>query len=122
MKKRIISLILVVAMAFLALTVKNKKATATFIPSCSRQHIVCDCDITGATSNSAIGALILNFLKANYGESFADNIYKITLQLKQLIGQNDAIRLVQGKNQFSIGVGNVNILTNGNIEIFSNLW
>lgn len=65
---------------FYRVTVKNKKAAATFIPSCSRQHIVCDCDITGATSNSAIGALILNFLKANYGENFADNIYKITLK------------------------------------------
>ena len=47
------------------------------------------------------------------------NIYKITLQLKEPLGQNDAIRLVQGKNQFSIGVGNVNDLGNGKYEIFS---
>ena len=47
------------------------------------------------------------------------NIYKITLQLKEAIGQNDAIRLMQGKSQFSIGVGNVNVLSNGNVEIFS---
>lgn len=65
---------------FYRVTIKNKKATSVFVPSCSRQHIVCDCDITGATSNSAIGVLILNFLKANYGENFADNIYKITLK------------------------------------------
>lgn len=47
------------------------------------------------------------------------DIYKITLQLKALIGQGDALRFVQGKNQFSIGVGNVNVLSNGNVEIFS---
>ena len=47
------------------------------------------------------------------------NIYKITLQLSETIGQNDAIRLVQGKNQLSIGVGNVNVLSNGFVEIFS---
>ncbi|MBO4726625.1 MAG: U32 family peptidase, partial [Clostridia bacterium] len=47
------------------------------------------------------------------------NIYKITLQLKERLGQNDAIRLVQGKRQFSIGVGNVNDLGNGKYEIFS---
>jgi len=46
-------------------------------------------------------------------------IYKITLQLKETIGQNDALRFVQGKNQFSIGVGNVNALANGCVEIFS---
>ncbi len=46
-------------------------------------------------------------------------IYKITLQIKGSLGQNDAIRLVQGKNQFSIGVGNVNVLGNGCVEIFS---
>ena len=46
-------------------------------------------------------------------------IYKITLKLNEPIGQNDAIRLVQGKNQYSIGVGNVNVLKNGNYEIFS---
>lgn len=47
------------------------------------------------------------------------DIYKITLQLKEVIGQNDAIRLVQGKNQYSIGVGNVNTLGDGYYEIFS---
>jgi len=47
------------------------------------------------------------------------NIFKITLQLKEPIGQNDAIRFVQGKNQFSVGVGNVNVLANGLVEIFS---
>ncbi len=47
------------------------------------------------------------------------NIFKITLQIKEAIGQNDAIRLVSGKNQFSIGVGNVNELGNGVVEIFS---
>lgn len=46
-------------------------------------------------------------------------IHKITLQIKESIGQNDAIRLVQGENQFSIGVGNVNELGNGYVEIFS---
>ena len=47
------------------------------------------------------------------------NIYKITLQIKEPIGQNDALRLVQGKNHYSVGVGNVNLLSNGNVEIFS---
>ncbi len=47
------------------------------------------------------------------------NIYKITLQLNETIGLNDAIRLVHGKNQLSIGVGNVNVLGNGLVEIFS---
>lgn len=46
-------------------------------------------------------------------------IYKITLWITQAIGQNDALRLVQGKNQFSLGVGNVNFLENGCVEIFS---
>ena len=46
-------------------------------------------------------------------------IFKITLQIKERIGQNDALRLVQGKRQFSIGVGNVNELGNGCVEIFS---
>lgn len=47
------------------------------------------------------------------------NIYKITLQINTVIGQNDALKFVQGKNQFSVGVGNVNVLNNGNVEIFS---
>ena len=47
------------------------------------------------------------------------NIYKITLRLKEQIGQNDALRFLQGKNQFSLGVGNVNVLNNGLVEIFS---
>jgi len=47
------------------------------------------------------------------------NIYKITLRLKTPIGQNDAIRFVQGKSQFSVGVGNVNVIGNGVFEIFS---
>ncbi|MBO4823124.1 MAG: U32 family peptidase [Clostridia bacterium] len=47
------------------------------------------------------------------------NIFKITLQIDAPIGQNDAIRLVQGNRQFSIGVGNVNQLSNGCVDIFS---
>ena len=46
-------------------------------------------------------------------------IHKITLQINETIGQNDALRLIHGKNQFSVGVGNVNVLTNGRVEIFS---
>ena len=47
------------------------------------------------------------------------HIYKITLQLSEAIGQNDALRFVQEKNQFSVGVGNVNDLGHGRVEIFS---
>ena len=46
-------------------------------------------------------------------------IYKITLQLTELVGQNDAIRFVDKNRQYSVGVGNVNVLKNGNYEIFS---
>ncbi len=47
------------------------------------------------------------------------DIYKITLRLKEVIGQNDALRLVRDGQQFSVGVGNVNKLSNGDVEIFS---
>ncbi len=47
------------------------------------------------------------------------DIYKITLRLKEVIGQNDALRLVRDGQQFSVGVGNVNQLSNGDVEIFS---
>ena len=46
-------------------------------------------------------------------------IYKITLRIKATLGQNDALRFVQGDRQFSVGVGNVNVLKNGLVEIFS---
>ena len=47
------------------------------------------------------------------------DIHKITLQIKEMIGQNDALRLIQGERQFSLGVGNVNVLGNGCVDIFS---
>lgn len=46
-------------------------------------------------------------------------IYKITLRLSENIGQGDALRFVQDQRHFSVGVGNVNVLDNGTVEIFS---
>ena len=47
------------------------------------------------------------------------NIYKMTLRINETIGQNDALRFVQGNHQISVGVGNVNVLPDGCVEIFS---
>ena len=47
------------------------------------------------------------------------NLHKITLKINEMIGQNDALRFVQGSHQFSLGVGNVNDVGHGCVEIFS---
>ena len=65
---------------FYRITLKGGKADAQFVPCSSRQHIICEPDVTGTTSNAAISALVLSQLRNNYGDTFADNIYKIVLR------------------------------------------
>lgn len=50
-----------------------------FIPTCRRMHLIQQIDISGCESSADIAPFVYESLKAKYGESFADNLYKVIL-------------------------------------------
>lgn len=50
-----------------------------FVPICKRMHLTESVDISSLSSSSEIADCILNFIKAKYPDSYADNLYKIIL-------------------------------------------
>ncbi len=72
-------------------------------------------DIINIKDNSHKGKLIGKVIKV---ANFKD-LYRIVISSSTSLGQGDAIKLIKGKDECSIGVGNVNIVGNNLYEIFS---
>lgn len=73
-----------------SVTVDKGNVTAEFIPTSRRIHAFEKIDITDCEDNIQICSLITEQLKAKYGESFCDNLYKIHLTGHQCFNPDTA--------------------------------
>ncbi|MBO7217204.1 MAG: DNA repair exonuclease [Clostridia bacterium] len=60
-------------------TLNEKNADVSFVRISKRAHRTIKIDVSNATSSITAAEIIINNLKENYGENFADNLYKIIL-------------------------------------------
>lgn len=59
--------------------ISRGKCELSFVPVSKRQHIHAKIDISGHTDSAEISKIITDYLMANYGENYGDNLYKIEL-------------------------------------------
>ena len=59
--------------------VSKTGAELEFVPLSYRVHIRANVDVSGADSSAAAADIILKKIKEDYGEHYADNLYRITL-------------------------------------------
>ncbi len=54
--------------------------TLKFLPTCRRQHITREVDISECTEGEAVAPLVFEKLKSEFGDRFSQNLYKIILK------------------------------------------
>nr|WP_319488805.1 DNA repair exonuclease [uncultured Caproiciproducens sp.] len=61
-------------------TVLKDKSDLVFRPVCRRMNLEVRVDVSGASANNEVAAIILHTLKQKFGETYSENLYKVILE------------------------------------------